>query len=204
MSLVICPGIHEPDLTQSFLARLGEPLWDYLVFPAERYPAYSAFHILDFLHRQFRNPLRNDRSVQHWVNVPLVFISFSAGVVGAIGAAWAWQLMGGHVKAFIALDGWGAPLYGEFPIHRVSHDHFTHCSSALLGDGADSFYADPPVGHLDLWRSPDIAQGHWVSRSANPFSCCSQQQTVHTSAADFLLMLLARYGEGGIKPRAEE
>ncbi|NJK53546.1 MAG: hypothetical protein HC936_13370 [Leptolyngbyaceae cyanobacterium SU_3_3] len=61
------------------------------------------------------------------------------------------------------MDGWGVPLGGDFPIYRVSHDRFTHWSSAWWVAGLDSFYADPAVAHLDLWRSPQTVQGRWVS-----------------------------------------
>ena len=190
MSLVICPGIHDPCLTQSLLQQLGMPPSDRLgatkaplIFPAHSQPAYSALHVLQFLHSALppNQTLTQDRQ--------LVFLSFSAGVVGAIGAASAWQAMGGQVKALIAVDGWGVPLFGNFPIHRVSHDFFTHWSSALLGAGETSFYADPPVAHLEQWRSPQTVSG---------WSCAPQrtaQQPIATNAAAFLKNLLIQYGE---------
>ena len=89
----------------------------------------------------------------------LFFIAFSAGVVGGIGAALAWQLTGGKVRGFVAIDGWGMPLAGNFPIYRLSHDYFTHWSSAALGGGGAGFYADPPQEHLTLWRSPQNVRG---------------------------------------------
>jgi len=55
----------------------------------------------------------------------------------------------GHVKAY-CFRRLGVPLVGNFPIHRLSHDYFTHWSSAVLGSGNDSFYADPPVEHLEM------------------------------------------------------
>ncbi len=149
-----------------------------MIFPAVEYPAYSAVHILEFL--------------QHHaglLEMPLVFISFSAGVAGAIGAAWGWQVLGGTVKALIAFDGWGVPLYGNFPIHRVSHDDFTHWSSALLGAGEDSFYADPAITHLDLWGKPDICQGWWVQRT----TIGKPEQRIYTTAAQFVNHLLQLY-----------
>ena len=194
MSVVICPGIHDPDLTLSFLAELrcealkrsqssdvlNSPSGNLLIFPAQDYPAFSAFHILHFL---------RERNVSL---SPLLFISFSAGVVGAIGAAWGWQILGGRVKAFIAIDGWGVPLSGSFPVHRLSHDDFTHWSSSLLGSGEDSFYADPPVEHLDLWQAPQTVQGWHISHS-NVGTLLRSRLT----AAQFLTMLLERYKEGG-------
>lgn len=188
MSVIICPGLHAPELTQSFLSGLKTLLsssskfthsGNTLIFPTQDYPV-SAFHIVQFLRKQLGSPQGTS---------PLVFISFSAGVVGAIGAAWGWQLWGGNVKAFIALDGWGVPLFGNFPIHRLSHDFFTHWSSAVLGSGEDSFYADSPVEHLDLWRSPQTVQGWWVHPVGAP------QPLKRLTAAEFLTMLLERYGE---------
>lgn len=142
------------------------------VFPAQDYPAYSAIDILQFL------------CTQESVGESLIFLSFSAGVVGAIGAAWGWQRLGGNVKAFIAVDGWGVPLGGNFPIHRLSHDAFTHWSSALLGSGEDSFYADPTVKHLELWRSPQTARGWRVGKPTKS----------PTTASKFLVNLLKYYG----------
>jgi hypothetical protein len=191
LSLLICPGIHDPALTECFWASLRsqiqhdvpshKPLHP-LILPIQDYPVYSPRHILQYLNQQLEqseSPLHLDSS--------LVFISFSAGVVGAIGAARHWHAQH-HVKALIALDGWGVPLAEQFPIHRLSHDYFTHWSSALLGTGALNFYADPPVEHLDLWRSPHRVQGWQVSATA----ITEQQPTV---VARFLIKLLQSYDE---------
>ncbi|MCU0568633.1 MAG: hypothetical protein MUF49_18805 [Oculatellaceae cyanobacterium Prado106] len=102
--------------------------------------------------------------------VPLFFVGFSAGVVGAIGAARLWHQWGGQVQGLAAFDGWGVPLWGDFPIYRISHDAFTHWSSALLGAGQASFYAEPPVSHLALWRSPETVQGWSNPAIANVIS----------------------------------
>src|SRR5919199_1488845 len=186
-AVIICPGIHDPQLTQDFLEGLhrGETgnlssHWTQkvLIFPAHDYPAYSTIQILEFLQRH-----------TGLLETPLVFISFSAGVAGAIGAAWGWQLLGGIVKAFIAFDGWGVPLYGSFPIHRVSHDYFTHWSSALLGAGEDSFYADPAVEHLDLWRSLNTCKGWRVHPAADGIP----EHRTFTTAAQFVNQLLQFY-----------
>lgn len=190
-SLIICPGIHDLQLTQGFLEGLQRTEasesnsfkhWsqNVLIFPAQNYPAYSAVHLLEFLQHQ-----------ADLVENPLIFISFSAGVAGAIGAAWGWQLLGGNVRALIALDGWGVPLYGNFPIHRLSHDYFTHWSSALLGVGDDSFYADPSIEHLELWGKPEICQGWWI-QPATKGRC---EQRTFTTAAQFINQLLQRYRE---------
>jgi hypothetical protein len=204
VKIVICPGIHSPELTQQFLLHLNQPDRPYLVFPTDRYPAYSALHVFHFLTQQLGvelNPCpiqaKTERSPH---SIPLLFISFSAGVIGAIGAAWSWRLLGGQVRAFIAVDGWGVPLQGDFPIHRISHDAFTHWSSALLGSGEDAFYADPPVSHLDLWRSPHTASGIHVQRSPHVLHSLDSQPTPLTNAADFLRMLLNRYSDRASEP----
>ena len=191
MHVIVCAGIHDPRLTQSFLKPLlaqtnrmqTDPPPDPqkpLIFPVEKLPPYSGPHVLWFVHQQL-SAIYPDRLLQ----IPLVFIGFSAGVVGAIGAAWGWQMMGGTVKAFIAVDGWGVPLAGSFPIHRISHDYFTHWSSALLGASADCFYADPPVEHLELWRSPQAANGWSIPANS--------QSKSYITAADFLIELLQQY-----------
>ena len=190
MSIVVCPGIHPPELTNSFLAGLGQFSNQLLVFPTDRYPAYSTWDILRFLHSRLGTPIAQP---------PVLFIGFSAGVVGMAGAVAIWQKLGGAVKAVIAMDGWGVPLGGDFPIHRVSHDAFTHWSSVLLGGGGEGFYADPSVPHLDLWRSPQTTQGWWISPAAKESwmtnLCHPEAVYRHTTAAKFLVHLLDRYGE---------
>ncbi|AFY50199.1 hypothetical protein Nos7524_4441 [Nostoc sp. PCC 7524] len=222
MNIIICPGIHETDLTESFISGWLSPSIDnlkssssstlqeakatslqspipspqspipspqspipspenILVAPVPGILALSSLHILQFLH---------DR-LHHRLESPVIFISFSAGVVGAIAAAWQWQLLGGDVKAFIAIDGWGVPLWGKFPIHRLSHDYFTHWSSSLLGSGQDNFYAEPAVDHLTMWRSPHSVQGWWVDSSQGEITTPKTRLT----AAEFLHLLLKHYEE---------
>ncbi|MEH2069137.1 MAG: hypothetical protein V7K47_13415 [Nostoc sp.] len=186
MLIIICPGIHDRALTESFVSGLldtsdgsiDENRAKILVFPGKDLLSLSALHILEFLRARLNNSVES----------PLIFISFSAGVVGAIGAAHLWQHLGGRVKAFIAIDGWGVPLQGNFPIHRISHDYFTHWSSSLLGGGQNNFYAQPSVEHLSIWRSPETVQGWWVDSSIGIFP-----PKGHLSAAEFLRMLLKRY-----------
>ncbi|MEA5420258.1 hypothetical protein VB712_13590 [Spirulina sp. CCNP1310] len=93
------------------------------------------------------------------VTAPVTVIGFSAGVVGAIAAARLWEKQGGKITRLVAIDGWGVPLGGNFPIHRLSHDAFTHWSSGLLGAGSGGFYADPGVEHLQLWQAPETVWG---------------------------------------------
>lgn len=186
MNIIICPGIHEIELTQSFVKGLvnsnvdggDQKLLNILVFPGEGILTLSALHIVGFLGDRIGNKLES----------PVIFIGFSAGVVGAIAAATTWQVQGGNVKTLIAIDGWGVPLWGNFPIHRLSHDYFTHWSSAILGSGKDNFYADPPVDHLSMWRSPQKVQGNCTDPSIQ-FSYPQKSLTV----AQFLHILLKRY-----------
>ena len=97
----------------------------------------------------------------------LFFIAFSAGVVSAMGTILALQIQHIKIKGFIAIDGWGVPLWGNFPIYRFSHDYFTHWSSALLGTGKTSFYSDPAVDHLTMWSEPEACQG-WITQQNLP------------------------------------
>jgi hypothetical protein len=89
----------------------------------------------------------------------LKIICFSAGVVGSIFAAYLWQLWGGKISTFIAVDGWGMPLKGDFPIYTLSHDFFTYASWGQWNHNSGAFYADPPVSHLQLWHSPHTTRG---------------------------------------------
>ncbi|MTJ50292.1 hypothetical protein [Dolichospermum sp. UHCC 0259] len=189
MPIIICPGIHAPELTNSFiqgcLNQASEKSVDILVYPEQGYLTLSTLHILHFLCDRLGAPSDRPRNK---LESPVIFLCFSAGVIGGIGAATAWQLLGGHVQAFIAIDGWGVPLAGNFPIHRLSHDHYTHWTSAYLGMGENNFYADPAVDHLSMWHSPQSVQGKWVNPSVN-FSPIKNYLT----ASEFLNFLLERY-----------
>ncbi|MFM7365710.1 MAG: hypothetical protein ACKO11_14685 [Cuspidothrix sp.] len=184
MPIIICPGMHAPELTQSFiegcLNQSGEKPVDILIYPGQGYLTLSTLHILHFLCDRLGNKLES----------PVIFLCFSAGVIGGIGAATAWQLLGGHLQAFIAIDGWGVPLAGNFPIHRLSHDHFTHWTSAYLGMGENNFYAQPAVEHLSMWHSPQSVPGQW----ANPSVGFSPPKS-YLTASEFLNFLLERYKE---------
>ncbi|MDJ0796247.1 MAG: hypothetical protein QNJ51_05325 [Calothrix sp. MO_167.B12] len=184
MSVIICPGIHQPELTENFVSNCLEPITDklgelssvnILVYPGKGVVNLSGVHLFKFL----CDSLGNRRTT------PVVFISFSAGVVGAIVAAMSWHILGGKIKAFIAIDGWGVPLWGDFPIHRISHDYFTHWSSKMLGSGHNNFYAEPAVEHLQMWREPQSVQGWWVD---SPIGGLSANQ--YLSLTQFLYLLL--------------
>lgn len=183
--LVVCPGVHSPRLTESFLAAVALDRADTVqicVIPGDRQPVYSPLYGLRVLQHRLGAP---------WAAPPVLFLGFSAGVVGLAAIAPLWQALGGTVLGLIALDGWGVPLSGPFPIHRLSHDRFTDWSSALLDGPAVSargsrFYAEPAVAHLDLWRSPHTAMGWWQPASATPVRTTAAtclQTLIHTTAA---------------------
>lgn len=183
MKVIICPGVHETQLTDRFLnslltieqeQRRSTILNDWLIFPTEQELVYSPFHIYNWLER---SEIFNDE---------LFFVAFSAGVVGAIGAAILLQLKGLKIKGFIAIDGWGVPLWVNFPVYRLSHDYFTHWSSAVLGTGKSSFYCDPFVEHLTLWSSPETCQG-WIIERNN----WTETYLKRSSAKDYLQHIIS-------------
>jgi len=145
--IVVCPGVHSPQLTASFLTAMALDQADPMrvcVIPGDRQPVYSPLHGLSMLQHRLGAP---------WAAPPVLFLGFSAGVVSLAAIAPLWQALGGTVLGLIALDGWGVPLGGHFPIHRISHDRFSDWSSALLDGSAlqtrgDRFYAEPAVAHL--------------------------------------------------------
>ncbi len=67
----------------------------------------------------------------------------------------------------------------------------------MLGSGADSFYAEPPVEHLDMWRSPQTVEGWWVHSEVGTHPPSQRQSPTLTrlTATHFLTMLLELYGE---------
>ncbi|BAU64824.1 hypothetical protein STA3757_22000 [Stanieria sp. NIES-3757] len=179
MTIIVCSGIHNPDLTDNFLNNLNIInqkflAADILVITYPQIPVYSPVHLEKFLTQKIDQ------------NNDLFFISFSAGVVGSIGAAKNWQSKGGKIKALIAIDGWGVPLIANFPIYRLSHDYFTHWSLELLGRSRESFYSQPEVEHLTIWNSPHQTWGWWLNKSGTKIRC---------TAADFVLNLLQKYDE---------
>ncbi len=215
MTVIICPGVHSPQLTQRFLNIFHETPVHYWVYPVDRYPAYSSWHLLHWLRHQLEMSSHLEPSSHTFSATPasvpastsrpqpsFTFLGFSAGVVAAAGAAWGWHLSGGRVNALIAIDGWGVPLNAPFLIHRMSHDYITHWSSALLGAGADRFYADPPVDHLEIWRSPHLTPGWRIPQTTQswPSACpllasIAEPGRTPISAANFIRDLLRRYQE---------
>lgn len=163
--LLICPGFHRVELTQHLVQGLKTlpTLSDLslLIYPAETIPgaALSGYGIRQFLLTQLG---RTTADISRVPPQPVFFLAFSAGCVGAIATAHHWHSIGGTVGAFFAVDGWGVPLVAPFPVHRLSHDRFTHDTSILLGSDHVDFYADPAVSHLELWSQFSQVQGQQV------------------------------------------
>ncbi len=168
--------MHDPTLTvdfwQALAPRLPSPAPRPLIFPSNRYPAYSSWHLLTLLHESQPTP-------------PWVFLGFSAGCVAIAGILPILACRRVPIAAIFAIDAWGVPWPTTVPVHRLSHDHFTHWSSGLLGGQGESFYADPAVEHLCLWRSPQTVTGWQIS--------LDQQQRHYTTALQFLVQELVNY-----------
>ena len=190
MTLVICPGVHPSVWTHSFLNQLDDQLAKQLptgkqidrVIPTHQNAPWSAYALRTFMESQMAS------------HAPLIFVAFSAGCVAAMGVARYWVEQGRPVAAVIALDGWGLPVTGPFDTYRLSHDAFTHQTSAYLGAGNKSFYADPPVSHQYLWCQPAQVTGWQVNNlSADPRS------ETPTTALAFLVGCLSEYPEALVR-----
>ena len=150
MIILVCPGFNQPELNQNFINAFPNQGDYWLLYPSHQLPPYSPVAILDFWDQSFPK----DK-----ISSGVILIGFSAGVLGLQRVALGLSKNQVKIKALIAIDGWGVPLRGDFPLYRLSHDYFTHWTSAILGEGNESFYADPPVEHLELWRSPQTTKG---------------------------------------------
>jgi len=178
MTLILCPGMHDPTWTTAFwqslitqgpIALTRSPP---VIFPSNRYPAYSPWHLFAFLQTVQPAP-------------PWLFLGFSAGCVAIAGTLPLLACCQVPITAIFALDAWGVIFPTATPVHRLSHDYFTHWTSGWLGGRGESFYADPAVEHLSLWRSPQTVAGWQVSPT--------QPQAHYTTACQFLQQQLASY-----------
>ena len=170
MLILVCPGYNPPGGTRAFCRQLG----DFCGAPGVEIRTVPVLKIAPYDGRGILTVLTD-------VTCPVMIIGFSAGVVGAIAAARLWEKQGGKITGLVAIDGWGVPLGGNFPIHRLSHDAFTHWSSGLLGAGAGAFYADPAVDHLQLWQAPETVWG---------WSVVGTERSDYTTALGFIGNLL--------------
>jgi hypothetical protein len=155
--VVIVPGFHAPQLTQALVRSLPPFVQPYVIgaFPAD------PIAVLNEITQTLGTPHAHKKDLKESRPAGLIAIGFSAGVVGLAGALTLWQQQGGQVSRFFAVDGWGVPIVG-LPLCRLSHDYFTHWSSQLLGAGEVSFYADPPVAHLEMWGEVSRVFGRQV------------------------------------------
>jgi hypothetical protein len=157
MPVVIVPGFHARQLTQELVRSLPPFIQPYII---EAFPA-DPIAVLNEITQTFGTPHAAKKDLKESRPAGLIAIGFSAGVVGLAGALTLWQQQGGQVSRFFAIDGWGVPIVG-LPLCRLSHDYFTHWSSQLLGAGEVSFYADPPVAHLEMWGEASRVVGRQV------------------------------------------
>ncbi len=178
MIVVICPGIHPPELTKAFGAALEGAIAVQASFDISAQAAAARALQLWLLPSEiapYGPDLIRSYVLERWQQAelssgfPTAWIGFSAGVVGAVAAARCWQRDGGEVTGLIAVDGWGVPLGDRFPRFRLGHDRFTAQSCEWLGASDGYFYCDPAVGHLELWRSPQQSSGHWQPNLKSPF-----------------------------------
>lgn len=205
MNVLVCPGIHASEWTQAFLAQVGAaiasphrpknhpdrpnttPPLHWWVLPPE-VPPYAPQPVADFFESCWTGVSALGPAFDP--QAPLVWLGFSAGVVGAIATARAWQRRGRPTAALIAFDGWGVPLTGDFSLYRFSHDRFTAQTSEWPQASAGVFYAEPAVPHLDLWRSPSTAGGFWQTRGG-------EGDRHFTTALEALVKLLEQLGNAG-------
>ena len=160
--LLICGGMHSPRDSDGVLAILAKD---------------SQLSQLPILHFSPTPPLAvlSGAALRCWLEehgppamaMPagyprLIIWAFSAGCVGALALTQYWQRYRGGVLALFLVDGWGVPGVGSVPIHRLSHDRFTHRTSGWLGPGLVSFVGWPAVSHRQLWRDPQQVWGYQV------------------------------------------
>ncbi len=141
-------------------------------FPSNCQPVYSPQALLAFI------------QVNASLHKPIILIAYSAGNVGAIGAARAWTQLGGVVKVLIAIDAWAVPLSGNCPIVTLCHDQFTDFWVRGFSPVSASFYADPPTSHQQLWQAPERVWG--VSCPVSPYRS-------RTTAAQFIQEILLTF-----------
>lgn len=200
MHIYICPGFHPPALTRSFLAALmhDRPVswaWSTCGVMPSYLPPYSPYHVLQSLEQHLSHfQAFSPDSPESPDSPAIVWIGFSAGVVGALGAAQEWQARGRTVLGLIAVDSWGLPLRADFPIYSLSRDWAKPTNNSLAEwitryfmPDLPHFYAEPPVDHLFLWGSPHQVQG-W----SQDYSGLRQRTTATRFILDCLAALVVK------------
>lgn len=185
--LVICDGIHSPRETEGILAMVDQDS-RLSQLPIQHFSPGSPLTVLSGA--ALRRWLEGDGrpTGENNPDYPCLIIwAFSAGCVGAVALAQHWQRYRGGVLALFLVDGWGVPAVGPMPLHRLSHDRFTHVSSGWLGPGSISFVSQPAVSHHQLWRHPQQVWGYQVRHhpSRKPTVGCAMQPE-RLTAGDFL------------------
>lgn len=160
--LVICDGMHSPRETEAVLAMVGQdsrlsqlPMRHFS--PGSPLAVLSGAALRRWLEGYGQPTGGNNPDYPH-----LIIWAFSAGCVGAVALAQHWQRYRSGVLALFLVDGWGVPAVGPMPLHRLSHDRFTHVSSGWLGPGTVSFVSQPAVSHPQLWSHPQQVWGYQV------------------------------------------
>ncbi len=213
--IIVCPGSHPPAWTeqwrQALTAIAPELTTTLAISPAT--PPWAGHPLRQWLMALLAEastpPLGNptqppsDQPLGQPPTVqPLIYmVAFSAGCVAAEAIAHYAPHGGYRIGAIFAWDGWGVPLVGPFPVHRLSHDGFTHYTSyrpgGKRGDGPrpalghrPHFYADPTVPHHQLWQAPHQVQGWQVG----DFTPQPSRHRHRTTALAFQLACFHHYG----------
>lgn len=189
ISLVLCGGFHAPHDTEGLqqLCRQSPDLQALLlvVLGHDAPVAPLSAHRL----RQSLDDALLRQGLSGSPSPDLILWAFSAGCVGTVALAHHWQRYRGRVRGVFLVDGWGVPWHGSAPLHRLSHDDFTHRSSRWLGAGRADFVAQPGVPHRQLWRSPQTVMGWGEPPPTAP------EVAQPWSAADFLVQWTRFYTE---------
>ena len=179
--VIVCPGFHAPELTDRAIAALDLPLTLNVIAIPERIWPSDPVGIAGYLETQIPPECRTS---------PVSFLAFSAGTVGALGAALLWR---SPIRTIVLCDGWGVPvlplLEGRSPapisaptsaptVHRLSHDRWPHDTWGRMGIATPSFCAEPAVEHLELWGEVDRVTGHAFDLAGCP--------TGETTAKDYI------------------
>jgi pimeloyl-ACP methyl ester carboxylesterase len=177
---VICPGFHAPNLTDRAIACLDLPVSiRTIVIPTDQIVPCDPVRIANYIERDL---LTSGVIPEQLAPIKLNFLGFSAGTIGALGAAWLWRDRA-QLGAIILCDGWGVPVLPVWDwftdhqqptiapkIYRVSHDRWTHDTWSRMGIATPSFVADPEVEHLTLWRDLDRVQGCSINAAGQPIA----------------------------------
>lgn len=194
---VICPGFHPPELTDRAIARLDfPPSIQPIIIPTDQIWPCDPVGIANYIERHMADA---DLIPGHHPSPKLNFLGFSAGTIGALGAALLWRDRA-SLGAIVLCDGWGVPLlpvWNWWPdgwpdgwrdrpgqptiaprLYRVSHDRWTHDTWSRMGITTPSFIADPEVEHLTLWSDPHRVSGHAVDATGQAIATLSAKDYI--------------------------